>query len=75
MAPRLIHVPAMAGMQLAKAEAMLTRLGFVPEVVRETSGNYGTANLVITTNPHAGSLIPNGSTITLTVSGGTEPGQ
>jgi beta-lactam-binding protein with PASTA domain len=62
----------MAGSQLPKAEAMLTGIGLVPEVVRDQSDNYNTANIVLTTDPPAGSLIPWGSTVTLIISNGDD---
>jgi len=72
MAPDLIHVPALAGMQLARAEAFLKDIDLVAEVIQDQSDNWPTSDIVITTNPPAGSLTPLGSTVVLIVSSSRE---
>ncbi len=70
-APPTIEVPAVAGQTEAAATSILTELGFVvqPEQVADPDVEAG---LVIGTDPPAGELAEEGSTIRLQVSAGVD---
>ena len=62
--PPLVAVPAVQGTQVDAARAKLEALGFEVQVNNVLGGVFGT---VRSSDPGAGTSIPKGSTITLTV--------
>ncbi len=64
LGPRLVAVPAVVGKQVDDATRILEDAGFVVRVERVLGGFFGT---VRASDPTAGTAIPRGSTVTLTI--------
>ncbi|MDO4791529.1 MAG: Stk1 family PASTA domain-containing Ser/Thr kinase [Buchananella hordeovulneris] len=62
--PQMVSVPDLTGKQYEEAAAVLSNLGLVPARENVLGGFFGT---VRSSNPGAGTEIPIGSTVTLTV--------
>ncbi|NKE10512.1 MULTISPECIES: Stk1 family PASTA domain-containing Ser/Thr kinase [Kocuria] len=69
--PDQVTVPDVVGMSQEDAEAELEDLGLVTEITRESS-NQVDEDTVISSDPGEGSEVDSGSTVTLTVSEGSD---
>jgi serine/threonine-protein kinase len=61
--PAQVIVPDLSGMSRSEAEAELRRVGLVPA----TSGFSALGDQVVSQNPRAGTQVPSGSTVHLTI--------
>ena len=69
--PEQITLPDYEGQPIAAVRADLDRLGLVPDEEREPSDEFA-RNLVIRTDPDAGSEVSEGDTITVVISAGAD---
>ena len=69
--PEQITLPDYEGQPIAAVRADLDRLGLVPDEEREPSDEFA-RNLVIRTDPDAGSDVSEGDTITVVISAGAD---